>query len=101
MSQEIQYSLTVNTEMTYNEVRKLEIVLVRVLSYIEKLTGGDPTLAKLINTIQSIIVTIRTLQMAIRALEMASGPIGWAYAGTSLIAAGMTGLTLYDTIVGT
>lgn len=96
MSEEIQYSLTVNTEVTYSEIRKLETVLMRVLNYIEKLTGGNPQLAKLINTVQAAIVALRTLQIAMKALQMASGPIGWAYAATSFVAVGFAGVSMLD-----
>ena len=97
---EIQYSLTVNTELTYNELRKLETVVMRVLNYVERLSGGNPSLQKLINTIQSTIVAIRSLQIALRSLEMASGPIGWAYAATGIIAAGLSGYSVYESITG-
>jgi len=99
MSEEIQFNLTVSTELTYTEIRKLEIVLMRVLGYMEQLTG-DRNLQKAINVIQATIVAIRSLQMAIRALQMASGPIGWAYAGTTVIAAGMSGYSIYESITG-
>ena len=94
--QEIQYSLTVNTELTYNEFRKLETVLFRVLSYIERMTGGNPELTRFINTIQATITALRTLQLAMRALQAASGPIGWAYAATSFIAVGFAGVSMLD-----
>jgi len=97
---EIQYSLTVNTELTYNQVRRLEIVLMRCLSYAEQLTG-DPNLKRGIQIMQQAITTLRTLQIAMRAVQMASGPIGWAYAGTTIIAAGLSGVSMYESIVGT
>jgi hypothetical protein len=99
MSEEIQFNLTVSTELTYTEIRKLEIVLMRVLGYVEQLTGNKD-LRKAINVIQSMIVAIRSLQMAIRVLEVASGPIGWAYAGTTMIAAGLSGYSIYESITG-
>lgn len=97
---EIQYSLSLNTDLTYSEVRKLETVLMRVLSYIERLTGDNPSLVKLINTIQSAITALRTLQSAIRAVEVASGPIGWAFAATSVVTAGFSGYSIYESITG-
>jgi hypothetical protein len=84
---EIQYSLTLNTEMAYSDVRKLEIVLVRCLSYASQLTG-DPNLKKGIQTIEQAIMSLRMLQIAIRQAEIAAGPIGWALALTSGIATG-------------
>jgi hypothetical protein len=96
MIEEMQYNLTINTEMSYNNLRKLETVLMRVFSYVERFTGGDPNIAKLINTIQAAIVALRTLQMAMRAVQAASGPIGWAYAATSMLAVGFAGVSMLD-----
>jgi hypothetical protein len=86
---EIQYNLTLNADMSFSEIRRLEIVLVRVMSYAQQLTG-DPNLKKGIQTIQQAIMSLRMLQIAIRAVQMASGPIGWIYAGTSVLAAGIS-----------
>lgn len=83
---EVQYSLTINTELTYSEIRKIEIMLVRVLGYIRRLTGNE-SLNQAIIWIQRAITTMRTLQMMVHAMEIASGPIGWAYAAVSAIGA--------------
>jgi hypothetical protein len=96
---EIQYVLTANTELAYSELRKLETVLIRITNYIERLTGS-PELRKLLNFIQATITAVRSLQMALRALEVASGPIGWAYAATSVAATGFSGYNIYESIVG-
>jgi hypothetical protein len=96
---EIQYNLVVNTELSYNEVRKLEIILMRCLSYASRLTGSED-LKKGIQVLQTAITTLRTLQIAMRAVQLASGPIGWAYAATSVIAVGFSGYSMYETIVG-
>ena len=93
---EIQYNLSVSTELTYNEFRKLEIVLVRCLNFASRLTG-DENLKKGIQVIEKTIMTLRTLQMAIRAVQAASGPIGWAYAATTVVA---TGFAMYDLTTG-
>jgi hypothetical protein len=96
----LQYTLTVNTELSRMEVRRLEAVLMRTLSYIEMFTGGNRDIAKAVQLAQGAIVTFRSLQMAIRAAEMAAGPIGWAYAGVSVVAAGMSGYSLYESMIG-
>jgi hypothetical protein len=83
------------------DIRKLEVSMMRILSYIERLTPGNTNLANLINFIQHVITTIRTLQMAIHALEIASGPIGWLYAGTSIAAYGFSGYSMYESLRGT
>jgi hypothetical protein len=96
---EIQYNLVVNSEMTNSELRKLEIVLVRCLNYASMLTG-DPNLKKGIRIMEQAIVTLRSLQIALRAVQMASGPIGWAYAATTIAAAGFSGYGIYESMVG-
>ena len=99
MSQQIQYSLTVLTKDIEENSRKLEISLIRIAGYLERLTG-DANLKRFINTVQSAIVAVRTLQIMIRALELASGPVGWLYAGTTIVAAGMSGYSIYESITG-
>lgn len=99
MSEEVQWSLTVNTELTYSEVRKLETVLMRVLGYLRQFSGNE-NLNETIMLIQRTITAIHSLQMAIRALQMASGPVGWAYAATSVVAAGLSGYSIYESMIG-
>jgi len=99
-STEVEYTLTINTEMISGDVRKLEVSLMRILSYIQQLTGGNVELAKLITAIQKVIITIRSLQMAIRAAQLATGPIGWLYFGTTLVATAMSGYSMYESLAG-
>ena len=98
---EIQFSLSVNTELTYTECKKLETVLMRILSYVERL-AGNADLSRLINIIQSTIVAARTLQIALRSLEAAtlSNPIGLALTATNLIAVGFSGFGIYESMTG-
>jgi hypothetical protein len=84
---EINYLLTINAEPTYSEMRKLEIILIRNLNYIRRLAGSEQ-LDKIIQKIQEVIMWMRIMEMAFRAFEMAAGPLGWAYAITSIIGAG-------------
>ena len=93
---EIQYILTINTEMTRRELARLEIVIMRVLGYIKQMTGSED-LAKFISIIQKTITAIRMLQISLYALEAASGPIGIAYAGLSMAT---TALTFSDILQG-
>jgi hypothetical protein len=83
---EIQYSLVVSTELTYSELRKIEIVLIRILSYMRRFTGDERIDAALMK-ISQLITAVRSAQMAIRALQVASGPIGWLYAAVSIAGA--------------
>jgi hypothetical protein len=98
--QTIEYSLAINTEMSYSEVRKLEIILIRCLNLAQRFTG-DENLKNGIATIQKAIMTLRTLQMAYHTVQMArmaaGDPLAWLYAGSMVASAGMT---LYDSFVG-
>jgi len=85
-SVEIEYVLTVNTELAYSEIRKLEITAMRVLGYLRRLTGNEDVDGAIMK-IQQLITAIRAMQMAMRAMEFASGPIGWMFAATSIIGA--------------
>jgi hypothetical protein len=97
---EIQYSLSLQINpLTYSEVRKLEISLMRILSYLEMATGS-PEIQKFINSVQAAIVAVRSLQIAIHALEAATGPIGWVYAGTTVAAAALSGYGIYESMKG-
>jgi len=82
MSEEhtVSFSLELNTEMTYSELRKLETVLYRTLGFMQKM-GLPPEVDGAIQAIQRLIMNIRLLQITIHAFEMATGPIGWAYFG--------------------
>ena len=77
---EIEYGLLINAENAYSDIRKIEIICMRLLSIIQKFTGGDPNFQNMINMIQKTIMWVRHLQMTIHAFEVATGPLGWIYA---------------------
>jgi len=84
---EIQYSLTLNTELAYNDLRKLEITFMRIFSYLRKMTG-DERIDAAMRKVQQFITLLRTAQIAMRALDVATmtNPIGIAFALTTLVA---------------
>lgn len=88
----IEYLITANIEPGYTELRKLEMSLMRILTYIKRFCGNEQ-IDKAIDKIQVLITAIRAAQIAIRALEAAEGPVGWIYAATTTIGAVITGLT--------
>jgi hypothetical protein len=96
----IRYTLDINTELSHHQIRQLEIVLMRTLNLVSDFTGGNKDLQKAIIIAESGIETFRSLQIAIRSVELAAGPIGWAYAGFSLLAAGMSGYSMLESITG-
>lgn len=86
--------------MTYSEVRKLEMTMMRVMYLVERFSGS-PELNRMLQYIQKSITALRQIQMAIHAVQMAEGPIGWAYAAISVISAATTVTTdVYDATRG-
>lgn len=83
----VSFSLEVNVENAYVEVRKLETVLYRTLSLASRLTG-DEDLRNGIQTLQRALAVANQLRLAYRALQiarMAAGdPLAWALAGLSV-----------------
>jgi hypothetical protein len=96
---EIEYLLTVNSEMTYNELRKLEMSLIRILSLVKRFCG-DENVAKAIGLVEKLIMIIRMCQIAIHALEAAAGPIGWLYAITTAVGMGIAAATFASDLGG-
>lgn len=96
----IDYILTISTDITYSEVRKLEMSLMRIMTLVERFSGS-PELNKMLSYIQKSITALRQVQMAIRAVQAAEGPIGWLYAAVSVIGAATTVSTdMYDATRG-
>jgi len=83
----VSFSLEVNVEKAYEEIRKLQTVLYRTLSLMSRL-GMPEDVEKGIALAQRLIATINALRLAIIALQTASGPIGWALALVGLAGAG-------------
>lgn len=97
---EIQFSFNLDIELSKSEIRKLGVSIMRILSYIEKLTGGDPNIQRAIRVMQQAITTAHTLQLAIRAVQLAAGPVGWLYAGVSIVGAGFAGYSMWESVTG-
>lgn len=98
---EVDYVLTVNSEQAASDLRRIETILMRVLSYIKRMSGGNENIEAFVNQLQRVIIVIRAVQIALRALEMASGPIGWAYAAVAAVGVALTvNDALYDSTRG-
>ena len=97
---EIQFALTVNTNQLRSDLSKVETSFMRILNLVRQLSGGNPEIAKAVQALQSLINIAQAAQMAMRAVQMAAGPVGWLYAGTSILAAGMTGYASIQATMG-
>jgi hypothetical protein len=102
----LEYTLTVNTEGSYTQIRRLEMSVIRILYLIRKLSGNE-SLDTAIMKMQQAIMTIRSLQIALHALQAAraaSGdPTAWLYFGATAIGVGLSTLDMsgYDAQRGT
>jgi hypothetical protein len=94
----IDYLLTLNADMSYTELRKLEISLIRIMRLVQRFSGNE-NLNQAITGIEKMIMTLRILQMAIRATENAEGPLGWLFAAVSWATAATTILTETTTVM--
>lgn len=86
------FSLEVNIEQAYRDVRRLQALLYRTLGLLHRISG-DEDLASTITQVQQLIAWLNTLRLTIAAVQAASGPIGW---GLALVGIGETLLTGYE-----
>lgn len=95
----VSFSLEVNVEDAYKEVRKLETILARSLNMVKRLSGGDENLQTTIDRIQRLITVVNSLRLAYRALQlarMATGdPIAW---GLAIISGAEVAFTVADSM---
>lgn len=99
MNQQIQIDYLLNLQIgdaTYNDLRKIEMTMMRLFGVLNRVFPNSPV-SKVIQDIEHTIMLLRQAQMAIRAVEAASGPIGWAYAGVSVVS---VALSTYESTVG-
>ena len=89
----VSFSLEINVEEAYAEVRRLQTVLNRTLGIVSRLTG-DENIKEAIRAMQAAIRVANQLRLALaslQALRMAAGdPLAWA----------MTGIATVSVIVG-
>jgi len=80
----VSFSLEVNVEKAYEDVRRLQTVLSRSLSFVTRLSG-DENLDRFAAKCQEAIAVANKLRLALAALQaarMAAGdPIAWVMTG--------------------
>ena len=80
----VSFSLEINVEQAYTEIRRIETLLYRTLGLIRRMGGGDEDLMKVVAKMQRVISILNQLRLAIaltQAAFAASGPIGWISLG--------------------
>lgn len=95
----VSFSLEVNVEKAYEDVRRLQTVLFRTLGLVHRLSGNED-LNDAITLMQRTIAIANRLRLALAALQaarMAAGdPLAWAMAGLSLAEVGVDVVTELD-----
>ena len=86
---QVSFSLQVNIEDAYEEIRRLQTVLYRIMGLLRRM-GLPEEIDEAIAKIQRLITILNTLRLTIAALHAAAGPIGWLLAGVSMITTGAT-----------
>jgi hypothetical protein len=89
-----------SVQMSYHELRQVEVSLIRIGFALEKMTGSKE-LNKVISEFNRVIWTIRMTQIAINAFEAASGPVGWLFLAATTLGLGAMAYDLFDTSRGT
>lgn len=96
MDQGVSFSLEVNVEKAYEDVRRLQTVFSRTLGLVRRLSGNE-NLNQTIALMQRTIAIANQLRLALAALQaarMASGdPLAWAMAG---LAVGEVAVSMYE-----
>lgn len=87
--QTVSFSLEINVQEAYTELRKVETILYRTMSLIRRM-GGTEELDDLVRKIQMTIALVNQLRLTIIALQAASGPVGWALAGIGIVSTALT-----------
>jgi len=83
MDETVSFSLEVNVEKAFQNIRRLQTVLYRSISLARRL-GLPEDIEEGIVRVQSLIAYLNALRLALIAVHMASGPIGWALAGIGI-----------------
>ena len=82
----VSFSLEVNVEEAFIEMRKLNTVIYRTLGLLSKMGGSD--FKQSIAQVQRLIALLNQARLAVTALHAAmylgAGPLGWALAGVAI-----------------
>lgn len=79
----VSFSLEINVQKAYEDVRRLQTVLYRTLGLFDEL-GLPKDVRRQAREIQQAIAWLNQLRLAWIATQTAMGPLGWALAGLSI-----------------
>lgn len=94
----VSFSLEVNVEQAYTELRRVQTLLYRTLGLIRRLGGGDEDIIRVIDKLQRLIMIMNMVRLTAIAMHTAMGPVGWGLAAVGLATTAMTSFELADSI---
>jgi len=83
---QVSFSLEVNVEKAYEDLRKIQTILFRTLSLLRRF-GLPEDIDAFITKLQRAIALLNLYRLTIISVEAASGPFGWALAGIGVATA--------------
>lgn len=84
-----------NLQGNYRDVHMIEASITQIARMFERMTGS-PQIKKAMDQLERFIMLVRIAQATWHAFQVASGPIGWLFFATGVVA---TGLMVGDTMV--
>ena len=85
----VSFSLEINIEKAYVEIRRFQTLLFRTLNLVQRLSG-DEKLDAFVSKLQRLISILNTARLTIAAFQIAAGPIGWGLAIVGLAGTALT-----------
>ena len=89
---DVSFSLEINIEKAYVEIRRVQTLLFRTLNLVQRLSG-DEKLDAFVSKLQRLISILNTTRLTIMAFQIAAGPIGW---GLAIVGLAGTALTIAE-----
>ena len=91
----VSFSLEVNVETAYENIRKIETVVYRLFGLFRRL-GLPEKIDDAIMKVQRLIAVLNSLRLTIIALQAASGPLGLALALMGLATTAISSIELLE-----
>jgi len=86
---DVSFSLEINIEKAYVEIRRAYTLLFRTLDIAQRMSGS-PELDVFITKVQRLISILNQARLTIMAFQIAAGPIGWGLAIVGLVGTALT-----------
>jgi len=88
----VSFSLEVNIQEAYEDIRRVETILFRTLNLVQRLSG-DEKLDAFVSKLQRLIMIVNQARLTIAAFQIVAGPIGW---GLAIVGLAGTALTIAE-----